>query len=177
MKTIQKKTRFGWVYIISDRQDRTKKFRLGVRYKKHTYLNKMLCLYLGHYVVRLYSHDMKTPKQWYKSKKYKLTRWANRTGDRLEHSYRYKFENKVIYYSVTSMDCDCCESISFGTHKSYREYYDWMNDDSVWEWVEGRTSVDLHDKDEWEYYNDQPRRTRDYIMEAYEDGRGNHVTI
>jgi len=75
------------------------------------------------------------------------------------------------------MDCDCCESTSFGIHRNYREYYDWLNDESEWDWVEGRTSVDLHDKDEWEYYNDQPRRTRDYIMEAYEDGRGTHVNI
>jgi len=177
MKTIQGKTRFGMVYILQDRQNRTRKFRLGIRYSSDTYLNKLLSFYLGYYILSFYTFEMKTPKQLWYTMKFRFRRWLSKTETRLEHWYRYNFENKTIYYSVTSMDCDCCESTSFGIHRNYREYYDWLNDESEWDWVEGRTSVDLHDKDEWEYYNDQPRRTRDYIMEAYEDGRGTHVNI
>lgn len=171
------KTKLGFVVKLANRENRDKKYKWAVRYEPISFLGNMLAFYLGYYIVVFYKHKMNTPKQWWRIKKYDFRRWSDRTEKKVEHWYRYNFENKPIYYSVTSMDCDLCESTSFGKHKNYREYYDWLTDADAWDWVEGRTSVDLHSKEDWEYYNEQPRRTRDYIMEAYEDGRGRNVII
>ena len=167
----------GAAYIFRNRKGLEKQFKIGVRYSSVTFLGKAVILNLGWWILAVYSHEIKTPKQAYKCWKYDLTRWIQKTKQRAKHWYRYNFEKEIIYYSVTSMDCDLCEATNFGTKSSYKEYHDWMNDSDAWDWVEGRTSVQLHTKDEWEEYNEQPRRTRDYIMEAFEDGRGSHVTI
>ena len=54
-----------------------------------------------------------------------------------------------------------------------------MNDESEWEWVEGRTAIDIISEEQWLYEVREygQSSSRDRIMEAYENGRGNSVII
>jgi hypothetical protein len=168
---------FGMAYVYKDRErSGYVKPKLGVRYEGITFLGKMLRFNLGFCTLALYSHEMKTPKQVYRCWRYDLTRWLQITKKRFINWYKYNFDKKPIYYYVSSMDCDCCESTWFGKKDSYKEYQKWLNDEGEWDWVEGNTSVNIISKEEY-LENKDVRTCRDYIMEAFEDGRGSNVVI
>lgn len=176
MRTVQG-TLFGMAYIFQDRENITEKFKLGIRYSSDTYLGKMLCFNLGYYIFRFYSHNMKTPKQWYRLGMYRLALKLRRFEIRVIHWYNMNFNTKPIYYMISSTDCDLCESTSFGKSKNYKEHYLYLNDSDSWDWVEGRVSIDEISEDEYFQGLDMRIPLRDRVMEAYENGNGRNINV
>jgi len=159
------------------------------RYKYKSELNKfsieiqsfndivLVPIWLGHTLYIIKWNKPRTPKQMYRSLKWKLTRRLQNLEERFVHWYRYNFDDKPVYYTVCSIDCDCVEMFWYGKCEDYREYYDWMNDSGEWDWVEGRTHVSIVSEEEYLDNIDEPRKTFDHIMNAFEDGRGNNVIL
>jgi len=167
----------GMIYILNSRLHREQKFKISVKYNSNSYLGKMLLFNLGYWVLALYSHEMLTPKQWYKSKKYRIRKWLRKSRENLTHQYKMLFDNKPVYYELWSRDCDMCESTTYGMSKNYKDHYQYLNDESEWEWLEGAVSVNVISADEYAFYKDEPVVIRDRIMEAFENSRGTSVNL
>ncbi len=116
----------------------------------------------------------------YKPIKYRVRQvktWFKGLKKDLLHRYNMAFNKKTIYYSIESTDCDLCTSTNFSYKESYKEYHNWLDDPDEWDWVEGRISINIIDKDEYEYYKDKPVRNVDHIMNAFENGNRFGVVV
>ena len=135
----------------------------------------LLNIYTPLYAVAIWWKKPLTLKQ----RKYRLKRWIGKKERVFDHWWRMRFDKEPVYYILSSTDCDCVEVTSYGSSESYKEHYEWMNDESEWEWVEGRTAIDIISEEQWLYEVREygQSSSRDRIMEAYENGRGNSVII
>ncbi len=83
-----------------------------------------------------------------------------------------------IYASVWSRDCDMCESTSVFKTQSLKKYNKRIQD--AYEWAEGPVSFNIISKEEYDAFKkpgNQLGRTRDRIMEAYENGNGTSIYV
>lgn len=119
----------------------------------------------------------RTPKQWYRQNMYKLALKLRRFEKKFIHWYKMNFDDDPIYYCITSIDCDCVEMSWVGKSDDYRAHFQWLNDDSGWDWVEGRTSVDIISEEEYLQEVNEPVKIYDHIMAAYENGNGRNIII
>ena len=79
-------------------------------------------------------------------------------------------KSEVIYAFSFSRDCDMCESTSYHKFESQKEYDDY--EENLYEWAEGSTYINEISEEEYLAHCNQQSRTRDRIMEAYENGNG-----
>jgi len=85
------------------------------------------------------------------------------------------FEHGWFYVGTSSTDCDCVQSYDvrkFQSLKSFRKYCE-----GVYNWAEGPTSISIISKKEYDEERHHPTRSRDRIMEAYENGHGSSVLV
>ncbi len=83
-----------------------------------------------------------------------------------------------IYASVWSRDCDMCESTSVFKTQSLKKYNKRIQD--AYEWAEGPVSFSIITKEEYDAFKkpgNRLGRTRDRIMEAYENGNGTSIYV
>jgi hypothetical protein len=80
-----------------------------------------------------------------------------------------------IYVKAWSRDCDMCESTRVYKFQSIKAYYKAY--DSFCEWLEGPGSFHPITKDEYDDEMREPTRSRDRIMEAYENGNGTSIYV
>jgi hypothetical protein len=78
-----------------------------------------------------------------------------------------------VYLEVWSRDCDMCESRHAYRFPTYWHAYRYMQD-MRHNWSEGPCSFAFITRKDYENYEST---SRDLILEAFEDGRGSHVTI
>jgi hypothetical protein len=135
--------------------------------------DRLLALHLGNniFVIRW---DRPTP---FKTRVYRVKVKFNKLKDTITHWNNMNFNKQPIYWELFSRDCDMCESTSYGVSASYREHHEWLTNPDNWDWVEGATSVNEISKDDYDSEVNQPRRIRDRVMEAYENGRGNSIYV
>lgn len=90
----------------------------------------------------------------------------------------YILRNK-IYVSKFSRDCDMVESSSILIFKNRKEFEDWK--EIEYEWAEGTLSINRISEEEYNdrlmAYGGTQSRSRDRIMEAFENGRGWSVEV
>ncbi len=75
-----------------------------------------------------------------------------------------------IYVSAWSRDCDMCESTRVYKFQSIKAYY--KAERRFYEGLEGTGCFSLCSKSQYDDEMREPTRTRDRIMEAYENGNG-----
>lgn len=75
-----------------------------------------------------------------------------------------------IYVSEWSRDCDMCESTRVCKFQSIKAYY--KAEQSFAEGLEGAGSFCVISKEQYDDERREPTRSRDRIMEAFENGRG-----
>jgi hypothetical protein len=83
-----------------------------------------------------------------------------------------------IYASVWSRDCDMCESTRVFKTQSLKKYNKRIQD--AYEWAEGPMSFSIITKEEYDAFKkpgNRLGRTRDRIMEAYENGNGTSIYV
>lgn len=80
-----------------------------------------------------------------------------------------------IYVSAWSRDCDMCESTRVYKFQSIKAYYKAYN--SFGESLEGPGSFDIITKEQYDGERREPTRSRDRIMEAFENGRGYSIYV
>jgi len=158
-----------------ERRDRGRLRRFYVRYSAFNGI-RLFIVYLGDIVV-IFKWEFISFRYCYRQFKMFFKVRYNKLRDKLVHAFRMRFDKKRIYYVLWSRDCDLCESVNYGYVESYKAYYDWMNDEEEWSWVEGATSVDIITKGEYEYQVEQEHPVRDRVMEAFENGNGRSITI
>ena len=94
---------------------------------------------------------------------------------KLKFWYKYNLMRSPVYYYWHSLDCDLCSSGGYGECKNITEYQ--ANEELFWECVEGPSGMRVISREEYLENKDIEIRSRDYIMEAFEDGRGSNVII
>jgi hypothetical protein len=102
----------------------------------------------------------------------------NRKIDTIENEIEMNkslVKNGWIYVKAWSRDCDMCESTRVYKFQSIKAYYKAY--DSFCEWLEGPGSFHLITKDEYDDEMREPTRSRDRIMEAFENGRGYSIYV
>ena len=162
----------GMIRIVKD-----KKWYSGrLRYSSIVYIDNhsMISLRVGSHILVIYFKPLEVI---IKSLRYRLRKSLRSLKDKVIHNWKMRFSTAPVYYTLFSRDCDMCESTTLGKSNNYREHYNWLNDPDQWDWVEGTTCVNEIDKDEYDYYIDEPVVVRDRVMEAYENGRGWSTTV
>jgi hypothetical protein len=106
----------------------------------------------------------------YKQTKYKVKSRYNKLKKNALHAFKMSFEHKKIYVHVSSVDCDHVSSDNFCVFKRYKDYINWLDDPNEWDWVEGRVSVKIIKKDEYDFYKKNPIKSVDYALRAFENG-------
>lgn len=89
------------------------------------------------------------------------------------NTYLYKFG--WFYVGVYSTDCDLVQSYyvrKFQSLKRYRKFID-----KVYECAEGPTTISIISKSDYNMEKQHPTKSRDRIMEAYENGNGRSVIV
>jgi hypothetical protein len=83
-----------------------------------------------------------------------------------------------IYIETWSRDCDMCESSSVSKYQSIKAYHKAV--ERACEWAEGPVTFTIITKDQYNAYakpGNRLGRTRDRIMEAYENGNGSSIYV
>jgi hypothetical protein len=80
-----------------------------------------------------------------------------------------------FYVGVSSTDCDCVQSYYVRKFQSIKRFYRFC--DSVMSWAEGPTSISIITKGDYDEERQHPTRSRDRIMEAYENGNGRSIVV
>lgn len=80
-----------------------------------------------------------------------------------------------IYVSSWSRDCDMCESTRVSKYQSIKAYY--KAEQQFGESLEGPGSFCIISKEEYDNERREPTRSRDRIMEAYENGNGYSIYV
>lgn len=80
-----------------------------------------------------------------------------------------------IYVSAWSRDCDMCESTRVCRFQSIKAYYKAMKE--FGESLEGAGSFVMITKEQYDDERREPTRSRDRIMEAFENGRGYSIYV
>jgi hypothetical protein len=150
-------------------------YSVRLRYSSIVYIDNhhMISLRVGSHILVIYFKPLKVI---IKSLRYSLRKSLRSLKAKVIHNWKMRFSTAPVYYTLFTRDCDMCESTTFGKSKNYREHYNWLNDYERWD-CEGSTSVNEIDKDEYDYYVDEPVVVRDRVMEAYENGRGCSTTV
>ncbi len=102
----------------------------------------------------------------------------NRKIDTIENEIKMNeslVKNGWIYVKAWSRDCDMCESTRVYKFQSIKAYYKMY--DNFCEWLEGPGSFYLITKNEYDDEMREPTRSRDRIMEAYENGNGTSIYV
>jgi hypothetical protein len=80
-----------------------------------------------------------------------------------------------IFVKGWSRDCDMCESTRVYKFQSIKAYY--KLEKNFYEWLEGPGYLNLISKDEYDSEHKEPTRSRDRILEAYENGNGFSIYV
>jgi hypothetical protein len=89
----------------------------------------------------------------------------------LEHWFKYNVMRSKVYFEASTTDCDCVRSDWSGVCDNITEYNKMVYD--IYDNAEGSTYVNIIDKKDYVEYSN----TKDYIMDAFENGRGSQVII
>jgi len=81
-----------------------------------------------------------------------------------------------IYYHYWSRDCDMCESERIGVWSSGQKRFDMMQEEES-EWCDGPFSYSPISKEEYLERKGEVFRTRDRILEAFENGNGTSIYV
>jgi len=158
-----KNKRFGLIFRAVELKNRSYFFFLSI------------ILFSNEYEGVLYEFDPHSlkPTTWYYRFKYQVWPKARKN---LIHRFRMLFDKSTVYVSIWTRDCDMVEGTYTQEFESYRDYYNYFSDYDNCSF-EGPTEVTIISKDEYDELNENPPKSRDRVMEAYENGRGNSIIL
>jgi hypothetical protein len=142
----------------------------NVSTKKRAAILKAISKMRIHEIEKIKEQEIKNIHQKYSGELYGL----NSDIEALECLRQYGW----IYASVWSRDCDMCESTSVFKTQSLKKYNKRILD--AYEWAEGPMSFSIITKEEYDAFKkpgNRLGRTRDRIMEAYENGNGTSIYV
>jgi len=148
------------------------KFKYGITNIDHKIV---VVIYLWLFAIVVIFDKPRTLKQWFYWNKYRIEKWFNNNKSKFNYWWHYKVLRSPAYYYWYSMDCDLCSSEGYGKSKNISEYLE--NERDFWDSVEGRSDMHLVSKEEYLEHKDIEFKSRDYIMEAYENGNGRNVIL
>jgi len=156
---------------------RRKEFRIGFKFTRFVVdAFCMVAINVGWYKILYYRRlSVPTPKQLYNRVRFELIRSYNINRRNFKVWLKYKLLRSKVYYYWSSTDCDLCTASGYGSTNSIKEYNRVV--ESMYEDAEGSTSIYIVSKEEWEDYGDHQFRSRDRILEAYENGDGRKVIL
>lgn len=89
------------------------------------------------------------------------------------HSFLLKYG--WLYVGVSSTDCDCVQMYYVRKFQSLKRFKKFSQ--SVYENAEGATYISIITKADYDLEREHPTRSRDRIMEAYENGNGRSIIV
>lgn len=103
-----------------------------------------------------------------------LNNQESRLKDELK-MYSYLMKYGFFFVGVSSTDCDCVQSYNVYKFQSVKKFHKFC--EYTAEGAEGQLSISLISKSDYDEERQHPTRSRDRIMEAYENGNGRSVVV
>lgn len=135
----------------------------------------ILRIYIPSYAVFIKFDKPRTIRQIYFWNKHRLTSCYKRNMKAFKFWVKYYVLKSPVYYYWSSMDCDLCSSAGYNKADNIYDYLE--EEKAFWENVEGRSDMTIIREEEYLENCDIEIESRDYIMEAFENGNGRSVIL